>query len=452
MSETMTDPKTPNTPKPLSWAPLRTPAGKIGMILILLLLMQIPHFMVGGLIEEREVRQAEVLAGFRHGWGPEQTVAGPMLIVPWHGPGSDAILGWARVPASKFDAVVQLLPEERRRGLFHATLYKATVAMQGTITVPDQPMKNQPGAIMDWRAARVLLGATDLRGTGAAPAIILNGNPVPMRAGDTCGYGPSYLEAPLSLETPPGPGSTMPFEVALTLRGTQAFRIIPSAQQITMSVSSSWPHPSFVGAGLPLDDHVSRSGFTASWEISGGPAVYGWQPGAECSVAATQVWSNTEEQVGVALQEAVPTYALIDRAAKYGILFLTLAYLTLFLFEMLSGVRIHLVQYGMVGLSISLFALLLVSIAEPLGFTVAYAISGFAVVAQASLYTLSVVGRRRLAGVFAAVLTGLFGFLYVVLNLEAYALLAGTVALFVVLSVVMRVTRRVNWAASPAAS
>ena len=154
----------------------------------------------------------------------------------------------------------------------------------------------------------------------------------------------------------------------------------------------------------------------------------------------------------MALQEAVPTYAMIDRAAKYGILFLALAYLTLFLFETLSRVRIHLVQYGMVGLSISLFALLLISIAEPLGFTVSYAISTFAVVAQASLYTLSVVGQRRLAGVFAAVLTALFAFLYVVLSLDAYALLAGTVALFVILSVVMRVTRRVNWAASPAAS
>ena len=113
------------------------------------------------------------------------------------------------------------------------------------------------------------------------------------------------------------------------------------------------------------------------------------------------------------LQEAVPTYAMVDRTAKYSILFLALTYLTLFLFETLSRVRIHLVQYGMVGLSLSLFALLLISIAEPLGFTVSYAIS--------------------------------------VLSLDAYALLAGTVALFVILSVVMRVTRRVNWSASAGA-
>jgi inner membrane protein len=105
----------------------------------------------------------------------------------------------------------------------------------------------------------------------------------------------------------------------------------------------------------------------------------------------------------------------------------------------------------MVGLSISLFALLLISIAEPLGLTLSYAVSAFAIVAQASLYKLSVVGRRRLAGIFAAMLTALFAFLYVVLSFDAYALLAGTVALFVILSVLMRVTRRINWAAAPGA-
>ncbi len=450
MSETMVDPNPPSKPGPLSWAPLGTPAAKIGLILVLILLMQIPYFMVAGLIQEREQRQAEVLAEFRRGWGPEQTVVGPMLIVPWHGPGSGAILGWARVPASKLDTVVHLMPEERRRGLFHATIYQAAVAMKGTINVPDQPIKDQPNAVLDWSAARVLVGATDLRGTGAAPVINLNGNSVPMRAGEVCQL--SFLEAPLGLDTPPAPGSAMPFDTSLTLRGTQALRIIPSAQQLAMTVSSSWRYPSFIGATLPLDDQVNRSGFTASWQVTGSPAASGWQLGSECSPAARQVWSYADGQIGVALQEAVPTYAMIDRAAKYGVLFLTLAYLTLFLFEMLFRVRIHLVQYGMVGLSVSLFALLLVSIAEPLGFTVAYAISAFAVVAQASLYTLSVVGQRRLAGVFAAVLTALFAFLYVVLSLDAYALLAGTVALFVILSVVMRVTRRVNWAASPATS
>ena len=129
---------------------------------------------------------------------------------------------------------------------------------------------------------------------------------------------------------------------------------------------------------------------------------------------------------------------------------MALSFLTYFLFEALSGQRIHLVQYGLLGLSISLFALILVSVAEPLGFAPAYAISAAAVLAQASLYTWSVTGRPRLAAVFAGVLALLFSFLYVVLSLEAYSLLAGTAALFAILSVIMAVTRRVDWSASTA--
>ena len=151
--------------------------------------------------------------------------------------------------------------------------------------------------------------------------------------------------------------------------------------------------------------------------------------------------------MGVVLQDAVPTYAMVDRAAKYGALFLAMAYLTLFLFEIALRIRIDIVQYGLVGLSVSLFALLLVSVAEPLGFAASYAISAGAVLAQASLYTLSVVRRPLLAAVFAGVLGALFGFLYVVLSLDSFALLAGAVGLFVALSAVMAVTRRIEWAA-----
>ena len=127
-------------------------------------------------------------------------------------------------------------------------------------------------------------------------------------------------------------------------------------------------------------------------------------------------------------------------------LFLTLSFLTLFLFEIVSRVRVHLVQYGLLGLSVSLFALLLISIAEPIGFSAAYAVSTAAILLQASLYTLSVVRRVQLAAIFAGVLGSLFGFLFIVLSLDAYALLAGTVALFTILSGVMFATRKVDWA------
>ena len=144
---------------------------------------------------------------------------------------------------------------------------------------------------------------------------------------------------------------------------------------------------------------------------------------------------------------------MVDRASKYGVLFLVLSFLTYFLFETIARIRIHIVQYGLLGLSISLFGLLLISFAEPMGFTAAYVLSSAAVMAQASLFTASVTGRRKLALVFALVLAGLFGFLYVVLSLESLSLLAGTVALFALLSAIMALTRKVDWSGSkPVAS
>jgi len=149
--------------------------------------------------------------------------------------------------------------------------------------------------------------------------------------------------------------------------------------------------------------------------------------------------------VGVALIEPVQTYRMVSRAAKYAVMFVALASLTYLLFELVAGVRIHIVQYALLGASLVLFPLLLLAIAEPLGFGAAYAISAAMVMGQAGLYTAAVVGRRLLASIFAMVLGGLFGFLYVVLSLESFSLLVGAVALFLALSAVMLVTRRVRW-------
>jgi inner membrane protein len=434
---------------------LRTPAAKVGMILGLLLIMQVPLMMVGGLIQEREQRQSAVLAGFRRGWGPDQSIVGPMLVVPysWAKSGSpgERLHGWARLPASRLNVVATLQPEERRRGLFHAIVYTASVELAGAITVSPLAISDPPDAAIDWNRARVVLGASDLRGMPPDATIDWGGRAVQLQASSIeGGCGLALLDAPAGSQA--APGATIPFRATLTLRGTQAFRMVQAGRQIDMRIASSWPTPSFTGATLPLRYDLHPDGFNAHWEMAGGPSNSDWQLVPNNAAAVNSMWMDTDAQVGVELQEAVPTYLMVDRAAKYSVFFLALSYLTLFLFEALSGVRIHLVQYGMVGLSLSLFALLLISIAEPLGFTISYAISAAAIMAQASLYTLSVVGRRLLAAVFAGVLGTLFGFLYVVLSLDAYALLVGTIGLFAVLSVVMVATRRVNWAAAPIAS
>lgn len=169
-----------------------------------------------------------------------------------------------------------------------------------------------------------------------------------------------------------------------------------------------------------------------------------------CTSVADVRALGPDARLGVQLQQAVPTNLMVQRASKYGTLFVALSFLTLFLFEATAKVRVHLVQYGLIGLSMSLFALLLVSVAEPFGFAVGYVVSAAAVLLQASLYAVSVLRRTRLVLMFAGLLAALFAFLYVLLNLETYALLTGSVALFVLLSAVMLATRRVGWDDAPA--
>ncbi len=449
---------TPAGTAPEPWARqwAGTPAAKVAMIVALLLIMQVPLLMVGGLIQAREQRQGEVLEAFRRGWGPEQTVGGPLLIVPYSwadsGYSGGRMHGLARLAASRLNVVTTLQPEERRRGLFHAIVYTATVELSGTITVPPLVIPDRPDVVVDWRGARIAVGVSDLRGMPVDATIAWNGGAVPLQAADRRGCDMIVLDAPAALEAEPVPDTNIPFKTALYLRGTQAFRIAPVARQIDMRVASPWPTPNFTGATLPTSYELRPNGFDAHWEMIGDASSVGWQLTSGCGVGGGAIWLQPDAQVGVILQEAVPTYLTIDRAAKYGVFFLTLSFLTMFLFETLARERIHLVQYGLVGLSVSLFSLLLISIAEPLGFTVAYAISAAAVMAQASLYMLSVVGKAYLAAVLAGVLGVLFGFLYVVLSLDTYALLAGTLALFLALSVLMFATRRVDWATARAAS
>ena len=207
---------------------------------------------------------------------------------------------------------------------------------------------------------------------------------------------------------------------------------------------SSWPSPSFGGNTLPLTSDVSSAGFEAKWETTefGSPRI-----ATSPAVMDASYWNGTS--IAVDLIEATPIYRMITRVAKYGLLFVVLSFATYFFFELLSRLRIHVVQYGLLGLSLSLFSLLLLSLAEPIGYTNGYLVSAGLVLAQSTLYTAAVARRFKPAFLFALMLSSLFGFLYVLLGLETYSLLIGALALFVVVSALMVLTQMVRWPGRP---
>jgi inner membrane protein len=424
------------------------PAVKVLLIGLLLLSMLIPLDYVSGLIKEREARQAEVASEFQRSWGPSQSVLGPVLVVPyWTTP--DKPKRYLHLAPGQLKVTARLAPELRKRGLFHSIVYTADVSLSGTFLLSREAAALDPSTVLLWQDALVVLTAADLRALKSSVTLNWNGQTIPW---DDCGQTSDagcgkelYVVARPTLNGPPKGDESIPFETRLELRGTQAFRFAPLGKEVDFTVSAPWSSPSFVGALLPSASKVDGHGFDASWHVSSNLATGRWIWSSPQAFPSEHNWRNAEDQIGVELLEAMPTYHMVDRASKYALLFLALSFLTYFLFETVAGVRIHIIQYGLLGLSIALFALLLISLSEPLAFNAGYVLSSLMILLQASLYTAAVTRSARRAALFAGVLAMLFTFLYVLLSLESYSLVVGSLALFTALSVVMIVTRRLDW-------
>ena len=442
------------TPSVQSWT--RRPTIKLAAIGALLILLLLPSMSVDGVVREREERQDAVRQEIARGWGPAQSVLGPILVVPYRVPDTAAVWsGGQLIPAAigrhyayitpqRLLVDAKLSPEQRRRGLFAALVYGAGVNLTGSFSVPDLSIPAPPNAEILWAESFVVAGASDWRASSTAP---LRWNDSELQPGDNAPMGAecgSVAFQSWSLPTAPLPGQTIAFSTRMDLRGTGGFHVVPAAQHLTLDVSAPWTTPSFTGAVLPTDSTVTNEAFAARWQDGAHTAVWFGNAPMTCAGPAAAA-AKVEQQDGVDLLEALPTYRMVNRTAKYVLLFLALSFLTYFLFETLSGTPIHFVQYALIGLAICLFPLLLLAFSEPLGFATAYLITSGAVVVQASLFTWSVTKRARLAALFAAMSTAVFGFQYVVLSLESFSLLVGAVALFLILSVIMAATRRVDW-------
>lgn len=416
---------------------------KLLQIAAILLLTLVAGWMVASLVDEREARQRELLSDFAHSWGPRQVVRVPTLVVPYRA-AADRPWRYLKFAPASYGAEGSLSPELRRRGLFAAPVYGMALTLEGRFVVPEARRLSgitEAGGSIAWERAFITVEATDLSRLGAADGMQVEGIARPWQAcrevvGRDEDCQGSVLAVPVTLSAQ---GGTVPFHLALTLRGVGGMRLVAEGRSGTLTLAAPWPTPSFVGSALPETARVGEGDFTARWSLVNPAGRQMWT-----QIRADAVETDTV-QVGVDLLEATPTYRMVNRVSKYGILIVALSFTTYFLFELLSGLRIHAAQYALLGASLTLFPLLLVSLAETLDFTLGYGAAAAMVLVQASGFTV-VVTRRWLASAgFAALLAGLFGFLFVLLRLETYALLTGSLALFAVLSAVMLLTRRVDW-------
>jgi len=421
----------------------------MGMILMGLL---IPLTMVQSVVSERAARRDSVVSDVSSTWGGAQTIAGPVLVVPYqctvtdHDGKTRQVIGRVTFLPEALSVQGSLAPQIRGRNLFKAVVYSAHVTITGRFSPPDLSTVTRGAVQPLWNETVVSVGISDPRGVAKRVTLNWSGTDQPLEPGVVdSGVLTSGLHTRVDLTALSGSRAALPFSLTLDLNGSRDLRVLPAGNDTTVRLTSAWPHPSFIGAPLPQSRTVDASGFTAQWEVPyfGRGFSRAWiDAGLDREKMKSQVDASA---FGVSLVQPVDIYQQAERAVKYAVMFIVLTFVVFFLFEIVRARLLHPVQYVFVGFALCVFYLLLVSLSEHIGFDPAYAAAALATTALISTYSTFVLGGLLEGGLVGTSVAAVYGFLYLLLRLEDYALLAGSVGLFATLSVVMLLTRKVNW-------
>jgi len=415
---------------------------------LLVLVLQIPIGFISSTISERRERRDEAIDEVTRTWGGAQEVFGPVVTIPYtkrwvEEKDKDKIVHEVvtlrRVLPRDVHITGKARIEIRRRGIFDVPLYVADLHVEGTVVLPPESSAASEDGVPGWSRAQIAFGLTDVGAIRSASPVRVGGVELALEPGAGAA---TFLETGLHAAVPGArAGATLPFSVDLTFNGHGRLSFVPTGDETKVELASTWPHPSFDGAALPNERRVDGGGFDARWSR------------LHLGRNFPSTWSNDEvahprlsaASFGVTLLSPVDAYRTNDRAVKYQLLFIGLTFLAFTLLELLVALRVHAIQYLLVGFALCLFFLLLLSLSEHVGFERAYLTAAVATVALIGGYVRVVLGSARRGFGIGALLAVLYAFLFVLLRLEDYALLFGSIGLFFVLALVMGLTRRVNW-------
>ena len=424
---------------------------------LLMLAMIIPLLLVEDIVRERDNYYYSVINNISKGWGSDQTIIGPVLSVPYveHITSVETVTDSSGVTKTISrdvfnDKTMVLLPEElnintklndehRKRGIYDALVYKADLSITGNFNLGLLPTANKNTTIR-WKKAWLSIGLSDTKAISSTTPLRWGENSAKFQPGTRLTkILPNGIHA--SMKNIPT-GETRPtFKIDLSFKGNTQFRFAPVGETSVAQVESKWPHPSFQGDILPTSKIISNEGFSAEWRI---PHLARNYP---------QSWLMGEENyklnsitTGVDLFTPVSLYSKVSRAVKYGALFIGLTFLTFLVFEVTIKAKMHIIQYAIIGISLILFYLLLISLSEQISFMLAYIYAASTIVGIITLYTFAVL-KSFGKGIFIFVLLGsLYAALYFILQMEDYAMLAGAGVMLFVVVILMIATRNIGHA------
>lgn len=447
----------------------RTPAFKLGLAIAIGMLLAIPIFSVWFLVADRQFQASEARQSIAAGWGGPQALAGPVLVIPYQATASETVVENGQSVTRSRDVLRELTlapeaatldtvirPTLRKRAIYEAVVYETQIKGTARFVLPPDLYRGGIEPVrLDLGRAELRFSVSDPRGLGPNPRVTIDGQQARLQpGGGSNGRGFfAYVDGMSLLNRP------IAVDFAFGLRGNEALSLLPQAGDTRWTITSTWPHPSFGGAFLPTSRDVRPDGFSATYRIGNlalgrslatladagastgveraapGRAAYASEPASGDSIQAAQV----------SLIQPVDPCSQVDRATKYGFLFIGFTFLALLMFDVVGGVRVAPVEYLLMGAALVLFFVLLLAFAELIGFTPAYLLAAAAIAGLNTAYSAAVLKSWRRAALIGGLLVGLYAVLYILLSLEAYSLLIGSVMTFAALAGVMYATRRIDW-------
>jgi inner membrane protein len=437
--------------------------GKLLTLGAVIALLAVFLQMIQGVIRERLMYRDEAMQSVSQSLAGPQTLLGPMLHVAcvetWDKRISTKGEGAERFEEQRREYVLAATPsslnihtdiktEQRSRSIYSTPILNTQATLKAQFDIGDalKPKNNTANSRMQCGSPILMVALDDPRGIRHASARI-NGVDYKLKAGT---FHPTYkrgmhVQLPIAAMTTPADGWQA--EINIEFVGTQQLHLVPLGETTLIRMKSNWQHPSFTGRFAPAERKLTGDGFNADWRLTAvatDAAAHALHAKPICNMQDAAP-KDCVETVQVNFIDPINPYTLSDRASKYGLLFVALTFVALGLFEVMKKLRVHPVQYLLAGSAMCTFFLLLVSLSEHIGFVRAYAAGALATVLLLAYYASYMLGSLWRGLPFGAGMAVLYAFLYVLLQLEQTALVMGSALLFIVLALVMVLTRRINW-------
>ena len=454
---------------------------KLFVIFFLSLILLIPLALISDLIEERKNREQEVSDGITLNWGKDQVISSPVLAIPYR----ETIplsaekaeksnlreeLKWIFVLPKTSNIATDITPQHLARGIYNTVVYNSNITLEGSFDKISLEKLEVPHEQIDWKGTKLIFGIQDFKGLGKRPSLNWDGNELT--------FDPDFNNLKLFTQNLVCPVSLDPqktdnrFKIKLNLKGSKSLNFLPLGDQTNIQAKGNWANPSFTGAFLPGKRNTETSNFSASWEIPSfsrklpqqwtgdARSIFQFDNNLEngnegneqkpaqavsTTIASANNLLDNADMITINFLPDINNYQKTTRVAKYGILVIILTFTSLLFTEVIKKKRIHIIQYILIGAAMVLFYTLLLALSEHIGFNLAYLTASVATVMLIGSFIKSITKDQKSALLLSSILALFYLFIYILMQLRDYSLIAGTIGIFIILAILMRVSTKINW-------